>query len=136
MLQINEHITIPLDELDYVSTRSQGPGGQHVNKVSSAVQIKFDIAKSSLPEKAKLKLLEFKDHRKTKDGIILIKAQNSRSQIRNREDAILRLKEWSLQAWKPKRKRIATKPTKASRQKRIEKKKQRSEIKLQRRKIL
>ncbi len=129
MLRISDHITIPDTEIDIHAVRSQGAGGQHVNKVSTAIHLRFDIAASSLPESCKAQLLLLKDHRISRDGVITIKAQQSRSQEQNREDALARLRELIQRAMIPRKKRKATKPTKGSKQKRIEHKKKRGRLK-------
>lgn len=129
MLHISHHLVIPDTEIDIHAVRSQGAGGQHVNKVSTAIHLRFDIAASSLPEHYKEQLLLLKDHRISRDGVITIKAQESRSQEQNREDALARLRELILRAIVPRKKRKATKPTKGSQQRRVEHKKKRGRLK-------
>lgn len=135
MLKISNTVSIPLTEISFHAIRAQGPGGQNVNKVSSAVHLRFDIASSSLPNVYKEKLLKRRDHRITKDGLIIIKAQQYRSQEQNREDALFRLQELIKSAtFKPK-KRLSTKPTRASREKRIAGKIKRGRLKVSRGKV-
>ena len=129
MLSISPHIVIPDTEIDIHAVRSQGAGGQHVNKVSTAIHLRFDIAASSLPESCKAQLLLLKDHRISRDGVITIKAQQSRSQEQNREDALARLRELIQRATIPRKKRKATKPTRGSQQRRVEHKKKRGRLK-------
>ena len=129
MLRISNHVTIPDTEIDIHAVRSQGAGGQHVNKVSTAIHLRFDIAASSLPVSYKAQLLLLKDHRISRDGVITIKAQQSRSQEQNREDALARLRELSQRATIPRKKRKATKPTRGSQQRRVEHKKKRGRLK-------
>ena len=135
MLLITENIQLPLSEISLKAIRAKGPGGQHVNKVSSALQLTFDITASSLPVDIKERLLSLNDHRISKEGVITIKAQDSRSQIQNKEIAFNRLKEMILQNLKPQKLRRPTKPTKSSIKKIKEDKKRRSEIKAMRKKV-
>jgi len=135
MLHISSHITIPDSEIDIHAMRSQGAGGQHVNKVSSAIHLQFDIAASSLPPFYKEELLKLKDHRISQEGVITIKAQQYRSQEQNREDALTRLSELIRSVAVPHKKRKATKPTKSSKQRRMESKAKRGKLKALRRTI-
>jgi ribosome-associated protein len=134
-LQISKRVFIPDNELDITAVRSQGAGGQHVNKVSTAVHLRFDIRRSSLPELYKERLLKLKDKRITKDGIIIIKAQQQRSQWQNRELALNRLRDLIKSVLVTPKKRIMTKPTKTSQIKRLEDKSRRSQTKSLRGKI-
>jgi ribosome-associated protein len=129
MLYISPHIAIPDTEIEIHAVRSQGAGGQHVNKVSTAIHLRFDIAASSLPDSCKERLLLLKDHRISQDGVITIKAQESRSQEQNRGDALARLRELIQRATALRKKRTATKPTRSSRERRVEQKKKRGRLK-------
>lgn len=135
MLRINASLAIPLSEIELTAMRAQGAGGQNVNKVSSAIHLRFDIPNSSLTDFCKMRLMALGDSRITNEGVLVIKAQRYRTQEQNREDALQRLQEIIVSAIKIEKTRRATKPTFSSKQKRMDSKTQRGAIKAARQKI-
>ena len=122
-------------EVDMSAIRAQGAGGQNVNKVSSAIHLRFDITASSLPDEIKARLLDLNDSRLTLDGVLVLKAQQHRTQEMNRADALMRLQEVVDGVSRPHKPRRATKPTYGSKQRRLQGKSQRSETKSLRGKV-
>jgi len=128
-------ISIPESEVEMSAVRSQGAGGQNVNKVATAIHLRFDIRASSLSERVKRRLLKSNDKRITKSGIIVIKSQKHRTQEKNRKAAIARLEKFIEKETKTKKKRKATRPTRASKERRLDKKSKRSSVKKNRKKV-
>jgi ribosome-associated protein len=120
MLRISDSLAIPVAEIEIQAIRSQGSGGQNVNKVSTAIHLRFDIKASSLPEIYKERLLNLNDSRISSEGVVIIKAQRYRSQIKNKEDALNRLLEIIKSVTIQVKPREPTKPTRASKTKRLE----------------
>ncbi|MFK7856094.1 MAG: alternative ribosome rescue aminoacyl-tRNA hydrolase ArfB [Granulosicoccus sp.] len=135
MLKINHSLSIPLEEIDWQAVRSQGAGGQNVNKVASAVHLRFDIRASSLPEPAKARLLAIKDKRLTKEGVIVIKAQQHRRQDQNHDAALARLADLIQKALVVPKARRATRPSRSSVRQRLDSKTKHSRLKASRGKI-
>lgn len=135
MLRISSRLSIPAREIEISAIRAQGAGGQNVNKVSSAIHLRFDIGASSIPDAYKERLLRLGDQRITKEGVVVIKAQQHRGQEKNREEALRRLRELIMSIAVPPKKRKPTKPTRSSQRKRLDSKTRRGAVKLARARV-
>lgn len=129
ILPLNEDVGLPLEEIELIALRSSGPGGQHVNTTSSAIELRFDVAASSLPPECKARLLESRDRRLSRDGVFVIKSQQHRSQIMNRRAALERLVDWIGGGLAEPLIRKPTRVSRAARQRRLEAKTQRGVVK-------
>ncbi len=134
-LEISNNVALPLDEVEFQAIRAQGAGGQNVNKVSSAIHLRFDVRASSLPDFYKTRLLELKDRRLNSDGILVIKAQRFRTREKNRADALNRLRDIIRSAAVTEKARRPTRPTRSSQQKRMDSKTRRGQVKQNRGKV-
>jgi len=135
VLHIADQVSIPLEEIELQAVRAPGPGGQNVNKVASAIHLRFAIAPSSLPQHYKERLRQLRDSRITADGVIIIKAQRFRSQERNRQDALDRLAGLLRSAGITPKQRRPTRPSRASRRRRVDEKTRRGQVKSLRGKV-
>jgi ribosome-associated protein len=135
MLSVSDQLRIPEAELEFSAIRAQGAGGQNVNKVASAIHLRFDVNASSLPMEIRQKILRLRDDRISKQGVIIIKAQRFRTQERNREDALERLKKLILAAVVVKKQRLPTRPGPGSGEKRLARKSRHGKLKKSRSKI-
>ena len=134
-LQITEQLALPLSEIELTAIRAQGPGGQNVNKVATAMHLRFDIVASSLPEFCQARLLALSDQRITREGVIVIKAQHGRSQAQSKAEALRRLQELIQSVLVTPAARRATRPTRSSQRKRMDRKSNHGALKVSRAKI-
>ncbi len=135
-LAVSNTVQIPMSEIHMTAVRSQGAGGQNVNKVATAIHLRFDAASSiAVPEHLKRRLLSMSDHRITAEGVIIIKSQAHRSQDRNRQAALDRLRELLLNASQERKRRIKTKPSKNAKKRRLDEKNRRGTLKRTRQKV-
>jgi ribosome-associated protein len=135
MIKLNQKLSIPLSEINFSAIRAQGAGGQNVNKVSSAIHLRFSIRESSLPEEIKQGLLNLADQRISKEGVVVIKAQEHRTQEANKQEAIARLSQLIKSVLTTAPKRISTKPRKSAVKKRLDHKTKHGQLKNVRRKV-
>ena len=128
-LELADGVSLPLSEVALSAVRARGAGGQHVNTTATAVQLRFDVAASSLPERWKAALLAQADGRLTTEGVFVLRAEGERSQERNRREALERLRDWIVAGTRPRKARRATAPSRAARRRRLDSKRRRGAVK-------